>query len=537
MNTDSLYYKVANEPEEFHQIHQMNYQTFVDEIPQHRENEEKILIDRFHNENTYIIAKKGKVLVGMVAVRGNRPFSLDQKLSDVHSFLPVGSIPCEIRLLSVQKDFRSSIVFFKLVEEAVSHCLKNGYNLALISGTVRQLKLYKRIGFEPFGPLVGEDGARFQPMYLTKERFKSSTKAFNRLMIRQSPKRNPINFLPGPVPVSKTVEEAFSHYAISHRSDRFKNQLKEVKERLLHMTGANHVQVVVGTGTLSNDLAAAQLKRMPGKGLILANGEFGFRLIDHARRMDLAFDVITKEWNGEITIGEVDEYLADHQDTTWVWTVHCETSTGYLFDLKELERVCEGYRVNLCVDACSSAGIVPLDLKGIYLATTVSGKALGSYPGLAIVFHREEAEPDMNLPRYLDLGMYQQNDSVPYTHSSNLVSALLAAITDIDTQKRVTLSKEVKRVLIREGIKFLGNDTYSPGIITLPLDKYISSKEFGDNLKNSGIFVSYESNYLLERNWVQLALMGEYQTSEVMKAMDMLVKEYTNLKARAEAVQ
>ncbi|WP_421384874.1 aminotransferase class V-fold PLP-dependent enzyme [Bacillus salacetis] len=535
--TDSLYYKIADEPEEFKQIHRMNYQTFVDEIPQHGANEEHILVDRFHSENTYVIAKKENELVGMIAVRGQRPFSLDQKLPGIDSYLPEGSVPCEIRLLSVQKKFRSSTVFYKLVEMAVTHILKQGYNTALISGTVRQLRLYKRIGFEPFGPLVGESEASFQPMYLTKEKFKVSTKAFNRVMIRQSSNMGPINFLPGPVPVHRKVEEAFSQGAVSHRSKEFLKQIDSVKGKLKNLTGANHVQVIVGTGTLSNDLVAAQLKKGGGRGLILANGEFGFRLIDHARRMGLFFDTIEKEWNEAISIEEVDQFLRNNKDISWLWTVHCETSTGYLYNLTELEKVCDKNGVNVCVDACSSAGVVPLDLGSIYLATTVSGKALGSYPGLAIVFHRDPVEPDRRLPRYLDLGMYQNNGSVPYTHSSNLVSALLAALNALDSQKGLTLYNKVKSVLTREGIDFFAGDSYSPGILTVPLSKSCSSKEFGDKLKSRNIFLSYESDYLVERNWVQLALMGDYQMSEVMGAMDVFIEEYNKAKVSIETVR
>ena len=47
----------------------------------------------------------------------------------------------------------------------------SGYDLAIISGTTRQEKLYKHLGFIPFGPLVGSDEARFQPMYIPVERF------------------------------------------------------------------------------------------------------------------------------------------------------------------------------------------------------------------------------------------------------------------------------------------------------------------------------------------------------------------------------
>ncbi|TYR77324.1 aminotransferase class V-fold PLP-dependent enzyme [Rossellomorea vietnamensis] len=536
MKTDSLHFKIANDIEEFNQIHRMNYETFVNKIPQHERNPERMLVDRFHNENTYIIAKKGSELIGMIAVRGNRPFSLDQKLPNIHTYLPEGGSPCEIRLLSVHKDYRSSIVFYKLVERAVSHCLRNGYNLALISGTVRQLKLYKRIGFETFGPLTGENEARFQPMFITKENFEGATKAFSRLMHREDSQRKVMNFLPGPVPVKKEVEIAFSKEAVSHRSTDFMNQISDVKSRLKEMTGAPNVQVLVGTGTLSNDLVAAQLHRQGGRGLILANGEFGLRLVDHARRMDLHYDVIAKGWIEEITLEEVDEFLHYEPDIRWLWLVHCETSTGYLFDLEGFKRLCNKHGVNLCVDACSSAGSTPLNLNGVFMATTVSGKAFGSYPGLAVVFHREEVEADNSLPRYLDLGMYQENNSVPYTHSSNLVAAFHTALLEMDPYSKARLNYEVRRTLERSGISCLGDGTYSPGIITIPLPEDISSRGFGDNLKKKKILISYESDYLLKRNWVQIALMGEYKLNEVMMALDKFKEDYKEQTASEAAV-
>jgi hypothetical protein len=47
-----LIYKIATEAHEFELIYQLNYRTFVEEIPQHAPNPEGYLIDRFHDENT-----------------------------------------------------------------------------------------------------------------------------------------------------------------------------------------------------------------------------------------------------------------------------------------------------------------------------------------------------------------------------------------------------------------------------------------------------------------------------------------------------
>jgi len=520
----SLSYKIANETAEFEQIYQLNYETFVDEIPQHSINSEQRLVDRYDQENTYVIAKDGKEVVGMIAIRGNRPFSLDGKMADLDDYLPQDAKPCEIRLLAVKKDYRNSYVFFKLCDLLVSHCLNHEYNMALISGVERQIKLYKRIGFVAFGEMTGIGEAKFQPMYLTREQFEKSSKVFQRLMERKAAIANGGTFLPGPVSMAPNVSLAISQPPISHRSQRFKNEMFEVKNELCRLVHANYAQVMVGTGTLANDIVAAQIQKLPGKGVILVNGEFGCRLVDHASRFKLDFYIWEKPWNTEINLHEVEGYIQDHPEIKWLWTVHCETSTGYLYDLERIQALCTKHGIELCVDACSSIGIVPVQLSAVYLAATVSGKGLGSYPGLAIVFHREPVFPDSNIPRYLDLGMYHCSESIPYTHSSNLIKALYESIKMTNPAKAKRLADFVRQQLIDAGFNVLGNENYSPGIITLKVSEGISSRSIGDQLKEKGFFLSYESDYLIKRNWVQIALMGFHTEQACMQMVQSLVK-------------
>lgn len=166
-----LSYKIAAEEDEFEQIHRLNYRTFVEEIPQHAANAEGRLVDRFHEQNCYVIALDQRRLVGMVALRGERPFSLDAKLPDLDAHLPPGRRWCEIRLLAVEPAYRGTAVFARLVRELAREGLRRGYDAALISGTTRQLRLYRHFGFQPFGPLTGAGAAQFQPMMLFLETF------------------------------------------------------------------------------------------------------------------------------------------------------------------------------------------------------------------------------------------------------------------------------------------------------------------------------------------------------------------------------
>ena len=113
----------------------------------------------------------------------------------------------------------------------------------------------------------------------------------------------------------------------------------------------------------------------------------------------------------------------------WLWCAHCETSSGVLQDIDRLKALCSEFQVKLCLDCISSIGTMPVDLTGVYLASCASGKGLRAYPGCSMVFyHHDLPVGNQCLPRYLDLGLYTGCGGVPFTHSSNLVTALHASL-------------------------------------------------------------------------------------------------------------
>lgn len=293
MNSTQLQYKIATEPWEFEQIHTLNYRTFTEEIPQHEVNQERRRIDRFNEENTYIIGIDDKKVVAMIAIRSTRPFSLDEKLDSLDRYLPPHAAKCEIRLLAVEQAYRDGFVFFRLAEALIRYCLENGFDMAVISGVLRQQKLYKHMGFVPFGPLTGAGAAQFQPMYVTEALFQKKARAFQRILRNG---QDPISFLPGPVPMAEQVKKAMGGTACSHRAPAFLEQLDQLRTKLRNITQAAHVQILLGSGTLGNDAVAAQLRNLDQNGLILVSGEFGARLTDHARRAGLRFATVEIPW-------------------------------------------------------------------------------------------------------------------------------------------------------------------------------------------------------------------------------------------------
>jgi len=521
-----LTFKIASEPYEFEQIHRLNYKTFVEEIPQHPSNERGLLVDRFHDQNIYAVCLRGAEVIGMMALRCQRPFSLDQKLGNIDPYLPgERANVVEIRLLATERDRRGGRVFAGLMAASARYLVRNGYDLAVISGTTRQLRLYRHMGFIPFGPLIGTPGAMYQPMYLTRDRFEQATEA---MALSLEQEEAAISFLPGPVEVCESVRRAFAAPAVSHRSERFLQDFRAAQTALCQLVNAHHVQILTGSGTHANDIVAAQLSLEPSAGLILSNGEFGERLIDHAQRWGLAFQTATAPWGEALDLENVERTLQNHSSIRWLWAVHCETSTGVLNDLQQLKSICTRHGVKLCLDCISSIGTTPVDLSEVALATGVSGKGLRSYAGLALVFHDSPitaASP--RLPRALDLGYCAQNAGVPFTVCSNLVCALKAAVEQISLDDRVEGTTLLKRRLC-DGLEQLGLERVagaietSPAVITLALGPAISAERLGNALAEKRIWVSYRSRYLQSRNWIQICLMGEYRTRMVERLLRCL---------------
>jgi aspartate aminotransferase-like enzyme len=528
---EPLVFKFATEDWEFEQIHRLNYRTFVEEIPQHEPSATQRLVDKFHAENTYLICLSNQKLAGMLAVRGQRPFSLDQKLPNLDSYLPPGRAICEIRLLAIEKKFRGTRggqVLQGIIALLWQHGVEKGYDLAIISGTTRQLKLYQHLGFVPFGPLVGSGEAQFQPMYITLETFEVTAREF----LRSSPARSfhpsAVNFLPGPVTVRREVRRAFEQAPESHRSESFKRDFQAAKQVLRELVRARNVELFMGSGTLANDVVAGQLSLLGQPGLILSNGEFGSRLVEQARRFNLKFDALEFAWGEPLDLAAVRKKLSARRAPAWLWCVHCETSTGVLNELTALKTLCAKPGAKLCLDCISSVGTLPVDLDGVYLASCASGKGLRAYPGLSMVFHQQDVPPaPERLPCYLDLGYYARQDGTPFTFSSNLLHALHAAVKRVDWDRRFAqtaeLSAWLRARLAEIGFALIGNGlSTSPAVITIALPPEMISVSIGEAMHEAGYLLSYNSGYLRRKNWIQICLMGECAFEKVVSVVNAL---------------
>jgi aspartate aminotransferase-like enzyme len=310
------------------------------------------------------------------------------------------------------------------------------------------------------------------------------------------------------------VDAAFVAPAISHRSPAFLDQLSSVRTKLCELTGARDVQVMPGSGSLGNAVVAAQLGLHPTTGLVLSNGEFGERLAAEARRAGLRFDWLQLRWGDLFDLEHVKTFMARMPRGGWVWFVHHETSTGVLNPMEDLKRLAADYGLRLCADCISSVGAVPVNLRGVHLATGTSGKGLGAYPGLALVFHEYVPNPEPDrLAGYIDLGHWAAHASSPHTHSSNLVAALAAGVNLAGPERMYRIENNarwLRDALRKRGYSLVAPDAAAcPAGITLTLADNGSAAQLGEELEQRGFALNFRSSHMLSRNWIQLSLLGD----------------------------
>jgi aspartate aminotransferase-like enzyme len=224
---------------------------------------------------------------------------------------------------------------------------------------------------------------------------------------------------------------------------------------------------------------------------------------------------------------KIDAVLEAEPPGSWVWGVHLESSTGVLNDLTGLVRVAQRRRVRVCADCISSLGAMALDLTGVYLASGTSGKSLGAYTGIAIVFaeRRGLAPVDLaRMPGYLDLAATLDTIGPRYTFAWPQLAALAAALGEYETPESAaarytnyaTLGAHVRGGLRELGIAPLAEASIAAPVITTfapPGDE--SSAAFVARAASAGFDVAGESRYLARRRLVQAATMGAASRADV----------------------
>jgi aspartate aminotransferase-like enzyme len=331
-----------------------------------------------------------------------------------------------------------------------------------------------------------------------------------------------VNLTTGPVGISPEVMKALQKPPISHRSHEFKQLYIQTTELLSASLSVRETFLLTGSGTLANEAMLQEIKYISGRGLILSNGEFGNRLTEQARRINLNFITYQVEWGKIFDLQEIKNIISNNS-IKWILFCHCETSTGVINNLNGLTNVAKRNDCLCFVDCMSTVGTMPLNLSNVAMATASSGKGLASIPGLAVVFSNIKPSLNKDTPVYLDLRHYSIKSGIPFTISSNLLKALYTSICQKLKKEQFELiseyGKEIFKIL--NSYKSVPFSNANTKVFTIVASEKVNQNLFYSS-KDKHLLLSDESDYLKKRHWRQLATFGYYREPQLKYVLNTL---------------
>jgi 2-aminoethylphosphonate-pyruvate transaminase len=322
---------------------------------------------------------------------------------------------------------------------------------------------------------------------------------------------SPYLLTPGPLTTSATVKEAMLRDWGS-RDKTFIAMNKEVRERLVALACAEQSHVCVplqGSGTFVIEATLGTLVPRDGKLLVLVNGAYGRRMVDMARVMGRAVDVV--EWREDQVVepGAVDGRLAGDPSITHVAVVHCETTSGILNPIGAIANVVAARGRPLVIDSMSAFGALALDARQVPFAAVVASanKCLEGVPGMGFSLVRRDVldqcqgnAHSLSLDLFAQWRGFENNGQWRYTPPTHVVAALLEALDEHAAEGGVAgrgARYSRNHQILVEGMEALGfrcllpKEVQAPIIVTfhMPADPHFKFLDFYDRLSAKGFLI------------------------------------------------
>lgn len=283
-------------------------------------------------------------------------------------------------------------------------------------------------------------------------------------------KTPPLVMVPGPTPVARSIQDQMARETISFNDPQFVKDFNALIASLKNLWRCDGtVFVIAGSGTMAMEMGVANITQRGDRVLVCSNGYFGDRYIDICERKGFELETIQAPWGKSVTAAEIDSRLSEKKFDVLVVT-HVETSTGVELPLRDLTRTLKEKHpdVLLVVDGvASAAGAESYMDWGIDVMLTCSQKALGTAPGLGIVWTSERAiAKRQSLPpipeSYVDFVKWipVMKDTMKYwgTPPVNMIWALAEAVRIIEEEGLEARFQRHSRYAkaVRESMKALG---------------------------------------------------------------------------------
>lgn len=292
-------------------------------------------------------------------------------------------------------------------------------------------------------------------------------------------KRNYLLLTPGPLSTSETVREAMLQDWCTWDKDYNEGIVTPIRKGLLAIAGLDEDEytdvLLQGSGIYCVEATIGAAVKPTDKLLILANGAYGKRMAQIAEYYHIDH-VLVSLHETELVTGEVArKALEANPDITHLSMVHSETTTGLLNPIEEVAEVLKGRNITFIVDAMSSFGGVPIDMKKLDIDFLVSSanKCIQGVPGFGfIIAKKDKLIATKGNARSLSLDIYAQWETMEkgggkwrFTSPTHVVHAFYQAMKELNEEGGIVARseryKQNHRTLV-DGMRALGFKTLLP---------------------------------------------------------------------------
>ncbi len=259
--------------------------------------------------------------------------------------------------------------------------------------------------------------------------------------------RDKLLFTPGPLTTSLSVKQAMLHDAGSWHFE-FNALVKAVRDKILAVAGLSREAgweaiLLQGSGTFGVEAVFATCVPRDGKVAVLTNGAYGERMILMLQHAGIDYVALRTPENEPNDVAALDLLLSRDKTISHVALVHCETTTGILNPIEAAGRVVQRHGRSYIVDAMSSFGAIPIDLRaaGIDYLISSANKCLEGVPGFCFVICRraallacEACARSLSLDLLGQFKGFEKNGQFRYTPPTHSILAFEQALRELDQE-------------------------------------------------------------------------------------------------------
>jgi len=250
---------------------------------------------------------------------------------------------------------------------------------------------------------------------------------------------------PGPLTTRPETRQAMTRDWGS-RDAAFIALTAEMRQRLLAVANGQDDYAAVplqGSGTFIVEATIGTLITSANKLLVLINGAYGERILAIAKRLNRPAVALRWPEDAAIAPEQVEQALQDDPAITHIAMVHCETTTGLLNPLDAVAALATRHGKALLVDAMSSFGALPIDLRCFPVTAVMasSNKCLEGVPGLGFALIEKATllaasgnSPSLSLDLHAQWRGLEANGQWRFTPPVQVVAALVSALCQLEAE-------------------------------------------------------------------------------------------------------